>query len=211
MGWLVGPGARCVSRQLQDSADCRRGNGRLGFPSQSGLVSHSCPCSRSTALRTHSAAGCSAGPLWVSTEAVEDGRYINHTLSIIRSRMCRDERWYASALVNTAGYHAGISELPCRIAANQDGVPAIGIAQPRTAVPLHVQGLWSGSATPAHSGRRYAGGSCVRYCRGFGTKVCLEHLGSQDGLHSTSIRTHRAPSGWRSLHRWTAGICSGKA
>lgn len=74
-------------------------------------------------------------------KAMKDDRYINRTLSIIRSRMAREASVDASALVAAADTMLEAKRLAMQeVQRLQGGVPAIGAAQPRTATPLHIQG-----------------------------------------------------------------------
>ncbi|MFA7523081.1 MAG: DUF3987 domain-containing protein [Halothiobacillaceae bacterium] len=74
-------------------------------------------------------------------KAMKDDRYINRTLSIIRSRMAREASVDASALVAAADTMLEAKRLAMQeVQRLQGGVPAIGAAQQRTATPLHIQG-----------------------------------------------------------------------
>lgn len=74
-------------------------------------------------------------------KATKNDRYLNLTLTEIRSREERERRADARVLVQAAD-----TALELRQAAMQEvqrlqgGMPAIGAPQPRTAIPLHVQG-----------------------------------------------------------------------
>lgn len=74
-------------------------------------------------------------------KAMKDDRYINRTLSIIRSRMAREASVDASALVAAADTMLEAKRLAMQeVQRLQGGVPAIGAPQQRTATPLHIQG-----------------------------------------------------------------------
>lgn len=70
-------------------------------------------------------------------KAVKDDRYLNFTLKTIRSREAREKSVDVSALVQSA---ETMLEIQREVQRLQGGMPAAGAAQPRTAVPLHVQG-----------------------------------------------------------------------